>query len=527
MRRFDWPHDNSVNSTVVMDVDLHADLARLGEVASKVAMMRTSAEKVLEDICSSTTGFLAEVSSSIKNVDAAWQAARNHVPDNARAAIVSDFVKFLTESLDVRNTAGLSQLAQAFVDHDTATVDAFIANSINVVVFAKAAAAVAVKHEDTTIVPSTPDDRSIRLPENVALVTKTPEPAVKRPRASLEAERTVVDEIEPKRRRLTLLEPNNDDIRPLLSAEAATSLIPSSSIHSKTHDVESFASALDRSLGKAFANKWLRVVAREPWTDWSNAFVPFLPGHSPGQVALNGELQAFFIVHGRAMWERYFYLGTSLDPRNTMPSKRFRRLRASFGELVQSLYALEGVDVFLFLETYPHPFWPSIVQHPIPLDTSFPSHSRALLSYFQDQCTKRWPSYQGYWAPPVEATTSPSHEYGFETFEPMACLDWMGKSSSQDKWISPNFVAKLVAEMAAKRPTFDAAQSPYVSVIQPAKALPKHWRFPRPPQSKYTWDSTTRRVIDMPPPPVADRTPVKLPRRMSVTPSKLQSLQRK
>ncbi|RHY44456.1 hypothetical protein DYB38_007926, partial [Aphanomyces astaci] len=96
--------------------------------------------------------------------------------------------------------------------------------------------------------------------------------------------------------------------------------------------------------------------------------------------ALNGELQAFFIVHGRAMWERYFYLGTSLDPRNTMPSKRFRRLRASFGELVQSLYALEGVDVFLFLETYPHPFWPSIVQHPIPLDTSFPSRSRALLS---------------------------------------------------------------------------------------------------------------------------------------------------
>ncbi|RHZ18955.1 hypothetical protein DYB37_004994 [Aphanomyces astaci] len=285
-----------------MDVDLHADLVRLDEVASKVAMMRASAEKVLEDICSSTTGLLAEVSTSIKHVDAAWQSARNHVPDNARAAIVSDFVKFLT----------------VYWIHWT-------------------------------------------------------------DRESLKVERTIADEIEPKRRRLTLLEANNDDIRPLLSAEPATSLIPSSSIHSKTHDVESFASALDQSLGKAFANnKWLRVVVREPWTDWSNAFVPFLPG--PDRVALNGELQAFFIVHGPTMWERYFYLGTSLDPRNTMPSKRFRRLRASFGELVQSLYALEGVDVFLFLEAYTHPFWPSIVQHPIPLDTSFPSRSRALLS---------------------------------------------------------------------------------------------------------------------------------------------------
>ncbi|RQM26541.1 hypothetical protein B5M09_006157, partial [Aphanomyces astaci] len=354
-----------------MDVDLHADLVRLDEVASKVAMMRASAEKVLEDICSPTTGFLAEVSSSIKHVDAAWQSARNHIPDNARTAIVSDFVKFLTDSLDVRNTAGLSQLVQAFVDHDTATVDAFIANSINVVVFAKAAAAVVVKHEDTTVQDS------------------------------------------------------------------------------KIHDVELFASALDRSLGKAFANnKWLRVVAREPWTDWSNAFVPFLPGHSPGQVALNGELQAFFIVHGRAMWERYFYLGTSLDPRNTMPSKRFRRLRASFGELVQSLYALEGVDVFLFLEAYR-------------------SGHRSCST--RSRWTRRF-LVAGYWAPPVEATTSLSHEYGFEKFEPMACLDWMGKTSLlQDKWISPNFVAKLFAEIEAKRPTFDAAQSPNMRRVHKAK----------------------------------------------------------
>ncbi|RHY91683.1 hypothetical protein DYB26_012925 [Aphanomyces astaci] len=53
----------------------------------------------------------------------------------------------------------------------------------------------------------------------------------------------------------------------------------------------------------------------------------------------------------------------------------------------------------------------------------------------------------------------------------MACLDWMGKSSllQKDKWISPNFVAKLVAEMEAKRPTFDAAHSPNMRRVHKAK----------------------------------------------------------
>ncbi|RHY34054.1 hypothetical protein DYB32_001183 [Aphanomyces invadans] len=518
-------------------MDMQGELARLDQAASKVALMRASAEQVIQDVCTSTTDLLREVSASIARVDTAWKANRDHIPDTARAAIVDEFAQFLTKSLDVRNSAGLMQLAQAFVQRDTAMVDKFIENSVNVVVFAKAVTEVSVKHEGANTASTTPI-RMVRQSDSPVSINTPEENTILKRGHSSDEDNHDSNSTEPKRRRLTLLTP----AKSATAASPPPTPSPSAAFVSLTphanpvvsNDVESFAPTLERTLGKAFANKWLRVVAREPWTEWSNAFVPFLPGLNPGQVAFNQTLRMFFQEHGRAMWERFFFLGTSLHPHNTEPSRRFRRLRGAMGHLVHDLYKLEGVDVFLFLETYPHPFWPIVVQHPIPLDISFPSHSRELLSYFQDQCTKRWPSYQGYWTPPVEATTAQVVEYGFECYDPMAFVGWAAKrtqhSSRQDKWTfafdkttdgnyPTNFFATLVAEMAAKRSSFDPAHAPYVSVVQPPKTLPKQWKFPRGPQSLFTWDPTAQRAISMPP-PAAERTPLKMARRSSVTPSK-------
>ncbi|KAF0690937.1 Aste57867_17743 [Aphanomyces stellatus] len=180
------------------------------------------------------------------------------------------------------------------------------------------------------------------------------------------------------------------------------------------------------------------------------------------------------------------------------------------GHLVHALYELEGADVFLFLERYPHPFWPSVFQQPVALD-AFPSHSRELLSYFQDQHTKRWPTVRGYWTAADDA--------GQEAYAPLAFLEWAATRSKQscvgDKWTfldnDEHFFRRVLAEIDAKREVFDAPTSPYVSVVLP-KGLPKHWKFPAGPQSKYKWDAARQRIAEMPATPL--RTPIK--RRSSV-----------
>ncbi|CAK4651582.1 hypothetical protein LEN26_013237 [Aphanomyces euteiches] len=465
---------------------LHGNIARIDDAVAKVNRIRESAEKALSDMCSTTNTLLAEVATSIKQVDSNMKQSRENINAEMKADIMNEFVQFLSENVEVRNTKGLAFLAQAFVWQDTTMIQEFVEESINVVIFSK--------RPNTTSRPfETPEKSTVPADASSAKRTHLDADAgdVEQKRRRLSAESNVgtpiTSELELPTKATVPATPEIDPVKEEPQDVAAPPVV----------DVDAFTPIVEKKLGKAFANKWLRIVMRAPWTQWAASFISFLPGRTPGQVDFNRQLQQFFVNHGRALWERYFFLGSTIHSSNTEPSKRFRRLRAAMGNLIYDLYKLEGADVFLFLESHPHPFWPTIFNNPVPLDTAFPNHSRELLAYFQDQYMKRWPTYHGYWTPPVGV------DVGYETFRPNAFLEWAASRTADsclaDKWTfidhEPKFFVSLLASMEEKREGFDLPNCPYVSVVLP-KSLPKQWKFPRGAQSKYKWDEKTGHVVE-------------------------------
>ncbi|KAF0690936.1 Aste57867_17742 [Aphanomyces stellatus] len=67
-------------------------------------------------------------------------SVRSHADAETKAAILSDFILYLSDTLEIRNPSRLATLAQAYVwDRDAATLDEFVDDGFHVVLYAKRA----------------------------------------------------------------------------------------------------------------------------------------------------------------------------------------------------------------------------------------------------------------------------------------------------------------------------------------------------------------------------------------------------
>ncbi|RQM26543.1 hypothetical protein B5M09_006159 [Aphanomyces astaci] len=241
---------------------------------------------------------------------------------------------------------------------------------------------------------------------------------------------------------------------------------------------------------RGFAEKWIAVVEKAPWTRWAASFVPFLPPSSPGRIHFNGRLLTFFQVHGQAMWERYFCLPDRESPKSTT---RLRAAIQEFGLVVHQLFELEGVNVFLFLAHYPHPSWPILSEHSL-LPYNFQGSN--FVRYLEAQHMKRWPSCADYCM-----QNKSSLKQTMSSYQPLAFLDWAAKftpkAGAAFHWTfmqqCPTFFTDLKTALQDK--TFDPETSPYISVQLP-EPLPSKWSFPNDPQTKLRWDWVHQCAVD-------------------------------
>ncbi|ETW10070.1 hypothetical protein H310_00456 [Aphanomyces invadans] len=259
---------------------------------------------------------------------------------------------------------------------------------------------------------------------------------------------------------------------------------------------------LERSFGPAFAQLYMAIVAHQPWMQWASSFIPFLPSTSADRKHFNVRLQRFFDIHGRAMWEQYFWTGSGVKP-CVGPSQRFVYARAEMGLLIYDLYQLEGVAALVFLDGYPHPSWPSLLLRPVHLKRM----ENARL-YVEEQHTKRWPDYTkyqrvGHYKIPHD-TTAPW---------PAPCasfIQWAaGRSKGScaaDAWLetgaTPEWFASVLNEMKAtaaercvQQGRHNDATCPYICVMV-ADHIPPHWKVPDVLPSKWVWDATSRSVVE-------------------------------
>ncbi|KAF0689007.1 hypothetical protein As57867_019428, partial [Aphanomyces stellatus] len=281
----------------------------------------------MDEMCLVTHSLLKDAAASIKNADAVIQASNDHpvVTDETKAIIMNEFVHFLTENVDIRNATGLAFLAQAFVWQDKTMVHQFNGDSDSIVIFSKntpaettttvepmmllddddyisttstksfTAAADESNQMDTEAdecgISMTSDDDDTAIDDvhppaaSVALSTADAIGSFKR----LQQEAALVEQ---KRRRLTDVTSSSrhssskstSRTSSTGAARSAKDEAPEDEAPAAADDVETFGALVEKTLGKAFANKWLRVVARAPWTDWTSPFVSFLPGTTPPQV---------------------------------------------------------------------------------------------------------------------------------------------------------------------------------------------------------------------------------------------------
>ncbi|RHY34056.1 hypothetical protein DYB32_001181 [Aphanomyces invadans] len=261
-------------------------------------------------------------------------------------------------------------------------------------------------------------------------------------------------------------------------------------------------SDLERSFGPAFAQLYMAIVAHQPWMQWASSFIPFLPSTSADRKHFNVRLRRFFDIHGRAMWEQYFWTGSGVKP-CVGPSQRFVYARAEMGLLIYDLYQLEGVAALVFLDGYPHPSWPSLLLRPVHLKRM----ENARL-YVEEQHTKRWPDYTkyqrvGHYKIPHD-TTAPW---------PAPCasfIQWAaGRSKGScaaDAWLetgaTPEWFASVLNEMKAtaaercvQQGRHNDATCPYICVMV-ADHIPPHWKVPDVLPSKWVWDATSRSVVE-------------------------------
>ncbi|KAH9111611.1 hypothetical protein AeMF1_013899 [Aphanomyces euteiches] len=121
------------------------------------------------------------------------------------------------------------------------------------------------------------------------------------------------------------------------------------------------------NLDGGFRLKYIEVRDSNPWDRWIASFQSFLPGTNAAQREWNQLLRQWWIDHGRQIWERFFWLGVGaydnegwkVDTSANASKSRLEGAKRAFVRLVNSLHAIEGNAVFLFLLHNVHPYWPS------------------------------------------------------------------------------------------------------------------------------------------------------------------------
>ncbi|KAH9136109.1 hypothetical protein AeRB84_018651 [Aphanomyces euteiches] len=376
---------------------------------------------------------------------------QSHPLRPTEAAAVYAFADFLSRSLEIRHPEGLKTLVRAFV-HDPALVDSYVESAQDVVVFAKRSTCTPVKTFH-------------RATEHVQPQARWREPATR--------ETT----------RLRLREE-------LLQWQVEMT--------KHVNDMEPAQEDVETQMGKEFAYKWQEVLSSKPWTRYSQSFVSFLPPTSNARKHFNVRLQRFFAAHGRALWERYFWIGTYTCEEHVGPCRRLVAARAALGLLMFELYQLEGVYPFLFLDKFPHPYWPNLLEHPVHLSRATKSNA---LIYLVEEHAKRWPDWSKCIDPKNE--DDPKDEEGYNPCE--SFMMWATRRSdgscSADNWLeagaTPMWFSMVLEELNAMEPAYNAFESPYISVVLP-EGVPKRWNCPNIPPGKWQWDWNIQRAVKRP-----------------------------
>ncbi|KAH9092180.1 hypothetical protein LEN26_018649 [Aphanomyces euteiches] len=480
-----------------------SQLDELERVAEEAAQMHEETVDAVRAIALATQtlqrDFALVVRDATKAMGRANEALDDHTLNKIRTEAVHEFVTFLSKSVEMHNAQGLAQLALAFLNKkDQTQVDKFVSTSDNVVLYARRNTGTQeslAERSDTQVFKITPVKRP-HVGQDSECARNTPSQftdaitavesgsVTKRPRTS-SAMRRYSDPI------ISSTDSLDESLEVLTRQSLPTARVTAHDFDSESETNETNDSSTHITLsedhqhivaafGNEFAIKYAAVVETKPWEMWSQCFFSFLPSNTPGRVGFNVRLLQFFVKHGRTMWELNFYT----QAKSTL-SEHIAKACADLGQLVYALHKLEGITVFAFLESYPHPYWPTIFFDIFPLETLSPMRR---VAYLEHHHARRWPC----------ATPGSS----FDAFKPSVFLEWAAERSRHQvlekyRW---TFLKKkmwwfkdLVHDLhQVLQVPFDYPDCSYISV-KPIGGLPKEWRFMAVPPDM--WDQDLKRFV--------------------------------